>query len=54
MLPLLLEAGEIAPLDEVMRMRTLHMTNSPAAFPVGAAQTFAAMLQHVNGGEVTD
>ncbi len=54
MLPLLLEAGELAPLDDVMRMRTLHMTNSPAAFPLGAARTFAAMLQHVNGGEVTD
>ena len=54
MLPLLLEAGELAPLDDVMRMRTLHMTNSPASFPLGAARTFAAMLQHVNGGEVTD
>ena len=54
MLPLLLEAGELAPLDEVMRMRTLHMTNSRDAFPLGAARTFAAMLQHVNAGEVTD
>lgn len=54
MLPLLLEAGELAPLDDVMRMRTLHMTSSPDAFPLGAARTFAAMLQHVNGGEVTD
>jgi gentisate 1,2-dioxygenase len=54
MLPLLLEAGELAPLDDVMRMRTLHMTNSLASFPLGAARTFAAMLQHVNGGEVTD
>jgi len=54
MAPLLLEAGELAPLDEVMRMRTLHMTNSPDTIPLGAARTFAAMLQHVNGGEVTD
>jgi gentisate 1,2-dioxygenase len=54
MLPLLLEAGELAPLDDVMRMRTLHMTNSPDTIPLGASRTFAAMLQHVNGGEVTD
>jgi gentisate 1,2-dioxygenase len=54
MLPLLLEAGALAPLDEVMRMRTLHMSNSPDAIPLGAARTFAAMLQHVNGGEATD
>lgn len=54
MASLLLEAGELAPLDDVMRMRTLHMTNSPDTIPLGAARTFAAMLQHVNGGEVTD
>ena len=54
MAPLLLEAGELAPLDDVMRMRTLHMTNSPDSIPLGAARTFAAMLQHVNAGEVTD
>jgi gentisate 1,2-dioxygenase len=54
MAPLLLEAGELAPLDDVMRMRTLHMTNSPDTIPLGAARTFAAMLQHVNAGEVTD
>lgn len=54
MAPLLLEAGELAPLDDVMRMRTLHMTNSPDTIPLGASRTFAAMLQHVNGGEVTD
>ena len=52
--PLLLEAGELAPLDDVMRMRTLHMTNSSDTIPLGATRTFAAMLQHVNGGEVTD
>ncbi len=46
--------NDMAPLDEVMRMRTLHMTNSPETIPLGAARTFAAMLQHVNGGEVTE
>ena len=54
MLPLLLEAGEVAPIDETMRMRTLHMVNSDDTIPLGAARTFAAMLQHVNAGEVTD
>ena len=52
--PLLLEAGELAPLDDVMRMRTLHMTNSGDTISLGVSRTFAAMLQHVNGGEVTD
>lgn len=54
MLALLLEAGELAPLGDVMRMRTLHKTNSIDTIPLGAARTFAAMLQHVNGGEATD
>ena len=54
MLPLLLQAGELAPIDDVMRMRTLHMVNSPEPVPLGATRTFAAMLQHVNPGEVTD
>jgi gentisate 1,2-dioxygenase len=54
MAPLLLEAGALAPLDDVMRMRTLHMSNSADAIPLGAARTFAAMLQHVNAGEATD
>jgi hypothetical protein len=35
--PLLLEAGELAPLDDVMRMRTLHMTNSSDTIPLGEA-----------------
>ena len=30
------------------------MTNSSDTIPLGATRTFAAMLQHVNGGEVTD
>jgi gentisate 1,2-dioxygenase len=54
MLPALLEAGELVQIDDVMKMRTLHMVNSSEPIPLGAARTFAAMLQHVNGGEITE
>jgi len=35
--PLLLEPGELAPLGDVMRTRTLDMTNSIDTIPLGAA-----------------
>ena len=54
MLPILMEAGDLVPIDEVVKMRTLHMVNSSQAVPLGASRSFAAMLQHVNGGEITE
>jgi gentisate 1,2-dioxygenase len=54
MAPLLLEAGSLVPLSDAMKMRTLHMANSSEPVPLGATRTFAAMLQHVNGGEITE
>jgi gentisate 1,2-dioxygenase len=51
---LLLEAGALVPIDDVMKMRTLHMSNSSDPIPLDAARTFAAMLQQVNGGEITE
>lgn len=54
MAALLLEAGALVPIDDVMKMRTLHMSNSSDPIPLGAARTFAAMLQQVNGGEITE
>ena len=54
MAPLLFEAGDLVAIDDVMKMRTLHMVNSSQTVPLGASRTFAAMLQHVNSGEVTE
>lgn len=54
MLPILIEAGDVVPIDDQMKMRTLHMTSGSQAIPLGASRTFAAMLQHVNGGEITE
>jgi gentisate 1,2-dioxygenase len=54
MLPHVLESGELVPLDESVKMRTLHMVNPSESVPLGTTPTFAAMLQHLNPGEVTE
>ncbi|HZD41621.1 MAG TPA: hypothetical protein VE131_12930 [Terriglobales bacterium] len=43
MAPLLFEAGKLVPIDEAVKMRTLHMVNSQHALSLGASRTFAAM-----------
>ena len=50
-LPNILAAGDLIPIDDTMKMRTIHLVNP--YFPVGTTRTFAAMLQHLNAGEVT-
>jgi gentisate 1,2-dioxygenase len=54
MLPHVLESGELVPIDEFVKMRTLHMVNPSEVFPLGTTSTFAAMLQHLNPGEATE
>src|ERR1700693_4699171 len=54
MLPHVLESGELVPLDDVVRMRTLHMVHPGDGLPLNTTPTFATMLQHVNPGEVTE
>ncbi len=53
-LPNILEAGNLIPIDDTMKMRTIHMVNPSQGLPLGATRTFAAMLQHLNPGEVTE
>lgn len=53
MLPNILEAGNLIPIDDTMKMRTIHMVNPSQGLPLGTTRTFAAMLQHLNPGEVT-
>ena len=53
-LPSLLEAGEIVPIDDFMRMRTIRLVNLSQPMPVGTARTFGVTIQHLNPGEVTE
>ena len=54
MLPHVLESGELVPIDDDVRMRTLHLVHPSEWLPLGTTPTFAAMLQHVNPGEITE
>ena len=50
----LLAAGELIPIDDVMRMRTISLVNSSRPMAVGTVNTFGATVQHLNPGEVTE
>ncbi len=50
----LLEAGELIPLDDVMRMRTIRLVNPSQPVAVGTAKTFGVTIQHLNCGEITE
>jgi gentisate 1,2-dioxygenase len=50
----LLEAGEIVPIDDFMRMRTIRLVNPSQPVPVGTAKTFGTTIQHLNPGEITE
>lgn len=50
----LLEAGELIPLDDVMRMRTIRLVNPSQSVAVGTAKTFGVTIQHLNPGEITE
>jgi len=54
LLPSLLEAGEIVPIDDFMRMRTIRLVNPSQPVPVGTAKTFGVTIQHLNRGEITE
>ncbi|HSE89166.1 MAG TPA: cupin domain-containing protein [Candidatus Binatia bacterium] len=53
-LPSLVEAGEIVPIDDFMRMRTVRLVNPSQPIAVGTARTFGVTIQHLNPGEVTE
>jgi len=50
----LLEAGEIVPIDDSMRMRTIRLVNPSQPVAVGTAKTFGVTIQHLNPGEITE
>jgi gentisate 1,2-dioxygenase len=50
----LIEAGELIPIDDVMRMRTIRLVNPSQPVAVGTAKTFGVTIQHLNPGEITE
>jgi gentisate 1,2-dioxygenase len=50
----LLEAGELIPLNDVMRMRTIRLVNPSQSIAAGTAKTFGVTIQHLNPGEITE
>ena len=53
-LPSITEAGEIVPIDDVMRMRTIALVNPSQVLPFGTTRTFGVTIQHLNPGETTE
>jgi gentisate 1,2-dioxygenase len=51
--PCLLEAGELVPIDNVMRMRTIGLTN-PTIGPSTTTPTITLTMQHLGPGEITE
>ena len=49
-LPSITEAGEIVPIDDVMRMRTIGLVNPSQVLPFGTTRTFGVTIQHLNPG----
>ncbi|MGH7927915.1 MAG: cupin domain-containing protein [Candidatus Binatia bacterium] len=50
----LLEAGDLIPIDDVMRMRTIRLVNPSQPVDLGTAKTFGVTIQHLNPGEITE
>ena len=50
----LIEAGELIPIDDVVRMRTIRLVNPSLPVAVGTAKTFGVTIQHLNPGEITE
>jgi gentisate 1,2-dioxygenase len=50
----LLEAGELAPINDTMRMRTVGLVNRSRPSPSGTTRTFTVSVQHLNPGETTE
>src|SRR5581483_3630630 len=52
-LPCLLEAGDLVPIDDTMRMRTIGLLNPTNASPSVTTRTMSATMQHLGPGEIT-
>ncbi len=52
--PNLLAAGDLIPIDDVMRMRTISLLNASHPVDVGTVNTFGVTVQLLNPGEITE
>src|SRR5688572_10201374 len=52
--PCLLEAGELVPIDNVMRMRTIGLTNPTQSGTLTTTPTLTLTMQHLGPGEITE
>ena len=52
-LPNLLEAGDLVPIDEIMKMRTMRLINPTLPVPASTTKTFSVSIQHLAPGEIT-
>lgn len=53
LLPCLLEAGNLVPIDDTMRMRTIGLVNPSRRSPTGTTATITSTMQHLGSGEIT-
>ncbi|HWP60923.1 MAG TPA: cupin domain-containing protein [Candidatus Acidoferrales bacterium] len=53
-LPNLLEAGELVPIDDVMKMRTIRLINPSLPVRSSTTKTFSVTIQHLGPGEITE
>lgn len=52
--PCLLEAGELVPINDSMRMRTVGLVNRSRPVPQSTSRTLAVSMQHLGPGETTE
>ena len=50
----ILEAGDLVPIDDTMRMRTVGLVNRSRPSPYGTTRTFTVTVQHLGPGESTE
>ncbi len=51
--PNLLAAGDLVPIDDVMKMRTLRLVNPSLPVRSSTTKTFSVSIQHLGPGEIT-
>ena len=51
--PNLLAAGDLVPIDDVMKMRTMRLVNPSLLVPASTTKTFSVSIQHLAPGEIT-
>jgi len=49
----LLEAGDLVPIDEIMKMRTIRLINPTLSVPRSTTKTFSVSIQHLGPKETT-